>query len=87
VAGAIRYNNPPSLEQEMNATNSMPAAPPDPETVARKLDQFFELCELGKELALEGIRYRHPNASSAELHRLLAERLAIFRAGKWRRHE
>ena len=63
------------------------AAPPDPETVARKLDQFFELCELGKELALEGIRYRHPDASPAELHRLLSQRLAIFREGKWRQHE
>jgi len=62
------------------------AAAPDPQTVARKLDQFFELCELGKELALEGIKFRHPDATPDELHRLLAERLAIFREGKWRKH-
>lgn len=59
----------------------------DPQLVARKLDRFFELCELSKELALEGIRYRHPEASPAEVKRLLAERLAVFREDKWRRHE
>jgi hypothetical protein len=58
----------------------------DPQVVARKVDQFFELCDLAQELALEGIKLRHPNAGAAELRRLLAERLAIFREGKWRRH-
>jgi hypothetical protein len=62
------------------------AVPPDPHTVARKVNQFFELCELSKELALAGIKYRHPDASPAELERLLAERLAVFREGKWRSH-
>jgi hypothetical protein len=64
-----------------------PRAAPDPQLVARQLDRFFELCELAKELALEGIRYRHPEASPAELNRLLAARLAVFREDKWRRHE
>ena len=64
----------------------MAAALPDPQIVAQKLDEFFELCDLGKELALEGIKYRNPDATPAELNRLLAQRLAIFREGKWRRH-
>lgn len=58
--------------------------PPDPELVERKLAQFFELCEFAKELALAGIKYRHPEAGPDELRRLLAERLAVFREGKWR---
>ncbi len=58
---------------------------PDAQLVARKVDQFFELCELATELALEGIKLRHPEAGPAEQRRLLAERLAVFREGKWRR--
>jgi hypothetical protein len=60
--------------------------PLDPKVVSRKVEQFFELCEMAKELALEGIKHRHPEASPAELRRLFAERLAVFREGEWRRH-
>jgi hypothetical protein len=50
------------------------------------VDQFFELCALATELALEAIKLRHPESGPAELRQLLAERLAVFREGKWRKH-
>jgi hypothetical protein len=71
---------------ELASDSRTGATPPDPQIVARKVEQFFELCQLTKELALAGIKYRHPNASPAELQRLFAERLAVFREGKWRSH-
>lgn len=58
----------------------------DPQVVQKKLERYFELCELSMELALEGIRYRHPEADRAELLRLFAERLAVFRKDKWQRN-
>jgi hypothetical protein len=76
----------PAQQDQIAHVQSTPRAVPDPQLVARKVDQFFELCELAKELALEGIKHRHPAAGPAELRRLLAERLAVFREGKWRRH-
>lgn len=67
-----------------------PASPPprptlDPDVVARKIERYFELCDLAQELAIAGIKYRHPDATPQELRRLFAERLAIFREGKWGR--
>jgi hypothetical protein len=70
---------------EQHENCSPPPTAPDPQLVARKVDQFFELCGLAEELALEGIKLRHLEAGRAELRRLLAERLAMFREGKWRR--
>ncbi len=58
----------------------------DPQVAARKIEQYFELCDLSMELALEGIKYRHPEADRAELLRLFAKRLALFRKDKWRRN-
>jgi hypothetical protein len=63
-----------------------PGGVPDSQLVEKKIEQFFELCELAKELALEGIKHRHPDAGPADLRRLFAERLAVFRESKWRRH-
>jgi hypothetical protein len=37
-----------------------PARPAlDPQLVARKIDRYFELCDLAQELAIAGIKYRH----------------------------
>jgi len=58
----------------------------DPQVAQKKLERYFELCELSMELALEGIKYRHPDADRKELLRLFAERLAVFRKDKWRRN-
>ena len=57
----------------------------DPIVVARKIERYFELCDLAQELAIAGIKHRHPDATPQELRRLFAERLAIFREGKWGR--
>lgn len=57
---------------------------PDPETVARKLEKYFELLEVSRELALAGIRYRHPNATEAEIQALWQERLKRSRDEKWK---
>ncbi|MBS0264756.1 MAG: hypothetical protein JSS02_22670 [Planctomycetes bacterium] len=57
----------------------------DPELVARKIQRYFELCDLSQELALAGIKHRHPEATPQELRRLFAARLAVFREGKWGR--
>ena len=57
----------------------------DPELVARKIQRYFELCDLAQELALAGIKHRHPEATPQELRRLFAARLAVFREGKWGR--
>lgn len=67
-------------------TSSPPPRPAlDPQVVARKIERYFELCDLAQELAIEGIKHRHPDATPQELRRLFAERLAIFREGKWGR--
>lgn len=88
ATGKMRYAGRMPIEPD----DSAPPIPPPPrkidqKEVARKIARFFELHELATELALAGIRHRHPEASPAELRRLLRERLAIFRADKWRRHE
>jgi hypothetical protein len=57
----------------------------DPQIVARKIERYFESCDLAQELAMAGIRHRHPDAIPQELRRLFAERLANFREGKWGR--
>jgi hypothetical protein len=71
------------------ATNEVRPQPPrpvlDPQLVERKIARYFELCDLAQELAMAGIKHRHPDASPQELRRLFAERLAIFREGKWGR--
>ncbi len=77
----------PDQLPESVGSSVTPRPAPDPRVVEQKLAQFFELCEFAKELALEGIKYRHSDAGPAELRRLLAERLAVFREGKWRGHE
>jgi len=60
-----------------------PPSPPDPHETARKIQRYFDLCELTMQLAREGLRLDHPDADAAELRRLLRERLAYFRRGKW----
>jgi hypothetical protein len=70
----------------MTASNASYSAPElDPKEVARKIAHFFELHELCRELALAGLKHEHPDASPLELRRLLRERLALFRKGKWAR--
>jgi len=61
----------------------VPSSSPDPHETARKIERYFELRELSIHLALEGLRLDHPDADAAELRRLLRERLAHFRKGKW----
>ena len=63
----------------------LPHTVPDPELVERKIQRYFELCDLAQELALAGIKHRHPEATPQELRRLFAARLAVFREGKWGR--
>ena len=35
----------------------------DPELVERKIERYFELCDLAQELGLAGIKHRHPEAT------------------------
>ncbi|MBY0522708.1 MAG: hypothetical protein K2R98_04895 [Gemmataceae bacterium] len=61
-----------------------PSAPSmEPQAVARRIQQFFDIRQLCIDLALEGIRLDHPNADATELLRLLRQRLALGRKGKW----
>ena len=76
----------------MQASENAPGVPErcgatiDPQTAQRKIERYFELCELSMDLALEGIKHRHPHADRAELLRLFGERLNLFRNDKWRRN-
>jgi hypothetical protein len=40
---------------------------------ARKFQLIVDTCEMGKRLALAGLKARHPNATDEELHRLWAQ--------------
>ena len=73
----------PPATIESNSPPSRPAL--DPQVVARRIERYFELCDLAQELAIAGIKHRHPDATPQDLRRLFAERLAIFREGKWGR--
>lgn len=57
---------------------------PDPEAAARELKKYFELCEISRGLALAGIRYRHPNATEAEIRTRWQEQLQWAREEKWK---
>ena len=43
--------------------SSAPRTALDPELVKRKIQRYFELCDLAQELALAGIKHRHPEAT------------------------
>ncbi len=72
-------NQPAAIE----ASSPLPRPALDSQLVARKIERYFELCDLARELAMAGIKYRHPDSSPEDLRRLFAKRLAIFREGKW----
>ncbi len=55
----------------------------DQRRVERGLSRCFELHEVGRELALTGLRMRFPDASEEEIWRKLKEQLARRRKGKW----
>ncbi|MBX3436412.1 MAG: hypothetical protein KF861_02905 [Planctomycetaceae bacterium] len=55
----------------------------DEQFVQSRLEQCFELHEVGRELALTGLRMRFPEASADELWEKLREQLARRRRGKW----
>ena len=55
----------------------------DPRRVERGLSRCFELHEVGRELALTGLRMRFPNSSEEELWTKLKEQLVRRRKGKW----
>ncbi len=44
-------------------------------SVARKLEMLGQMNAAARELALQGVRARHPNATDAQLRRYLAELL------------
>ena len=78
------------MAMEDRPSQSEPGSPAprtalDPDLVERKIQRYFELCDLAQELALAGIKHRHPEATPQELRRLFAARLAIFRESKWGR--
>ncbi len=60
---------------------------PNPEAAARKLMRYFELLDTSRQLALAGLRHRHPNATDDQLHELWQERLKRSHAEKWNQHE
>jgi hypothetical protein len=45
-------------------------------TPAQRLQKSFELTELSRQLLKDGLRHRHPELSSQEIHRLFLDRLA-----------
>jgi hypothetical protein len=54
---------------------------------AEKLSAGFELFEHACSVTRAGIRHQHPQASEAEIERLLAERLALrarLEVGQWK---
>jgi hypothetical protein len=51
--------------------------------VQSRLERCFELHEVGRELALTGLRMRFPEATEAQVWEKLREQLARRRRGKW----
>ncbi len=51
--------------------------------VERGLSRCFELQEVGRELALTGLRMRFPSATEDEIWTKLKEQLVRRRKGKW----
>ncbi len=58
-----------TLEQQIERYRQM--------TGEERLSVALDLHELSCDVAREGIRHQHPNASAAEVERLLRERLAL----------
>ena len=55
----------------------------DEQFVRSRLDRCFELHEVGRELALTGLRMRFPDATEDEIREKLREQLVRRRRGKW----
>ena len=59
----------------------------DPDFARRKLDEIFALHEVGRDLLFAGARHDFPQKSDEELWRIVAERAARRRRGKWGHNE
>lgn len=51
--------------------------------VRSRLERCFELHEVGRELALTGLRMRFPEATEEDIWEKLREQIARRRRGKW----
>ncbi|REJ87334.1 MAG: hypothetical protein DWQ34_07635 [Planctomycetota bacterium] len=55
----------------------------DENVVHSRLARCFELHEVGRELALTGLRMRFPKATEEEIWQKLREQVSLRRRGKW----